>query len=291
MALLYCWPEIGSGRRPGAGGAPPLHYIAHAGTDERAGEGRDPADLAVLGVRLVLADDREFVALAGGVGDFHHGAEGDFLRGRMGGVDHDRALDSRFQVADLPGAMGKLQILGRVVRPRRQLALALLRLGEALLQETQPAPRDIVGVLALRQIGQPICRRLPRVLVDAVSAHDGSPWTIGNTAVTGAPGPPNGRNRHPKGNGSAPAGFPGRRRRRMAWPMTQGLNWRPATSPDLLSTPSSTRPTARCSATAASTAPSIVPPDRDCSPNAAASAAAPRARPGPPPVPGCPRPS
>src|SRR5437868_7693700 len=49
--------------------AVPDDLVADPGADQRLGERRDPGDAAVLGIRLVLADDGELALFALVVGD------------------------------------------------------------------------------------------------------------------------------------------------------------------------------------------------------------------------------
>src|SRR5688500_18331769 len=84
-----------------AGGRAHLHDIAFVRAQNGAGDGRDPAHMALREVDLVDADDldRAFLALLAGAGD--GGAEEDLVGpGPLGRVDDLRALQALGEEAD-----------------------------------------------------------------------------------------------------------------------------------------------------------------------------------------------
>src|SRR5207248_3098093 len=70
----------------------PDHRVADRGTDQYAGERRNPADLAGRRIGLVLADDREAALLIIIVHSGHHGAEGDLVPWLARQIDDDGPL-------------------------------------------------------------------------------------------------------------------------------------------------------------------------------------------------------
>ena len=100
-------------------------------------------------IGLVLADDAIGLGLAVFVFDGHLGAEGHFPRRLKVGVDQDRLLDAGLEIADFPANLRQRQLVDEIV------AVEVAALGnqgrERLLQQGEPARRDIIGMAADRQ--------------------------------------------------------------------------------------------------------------------------------------------
>ena len=148
------------------------------------------------------SDDGEAAMLAGGVAHLDHGAESDLVGRLLRRVDQDGALDPRFEIADLAVDMGEAELLGRIVGSYDEPAMLLLRRGEALVEEGEPAAGDVIRMLALRQLGQRVGRGVGIGFADKGSTHRHSP------ARSVAPRPEGRSEVHRIGNVGARRAFP-----------------------------------------------------------------------------------
>src|SRR5262245_24569505 len=136
-----------------AGGALPAHHVAHALVQQLAAQGRDPADRAGPDVGLVLAHDREAMRVPVVVDHLDGGAEADAIPLLGRGIDGDRGLRPLLEMAQLGAQRAQL--------PLRLEVLRAIERGDALPEgvdtrdEARVAVlRDVVGMLALRALGQ-----------------------------------------------------------------------------------------------------------------------------------------
>src|SRR6266404_6787608 len=135
-----------------ADGTMPDDLVADPSPEKGGGERRDPGYAAVLGIRLVLTDDRELALTALGIGNANGRAESDLVMRLRRRIDEDRTLDTALQVAELARDIRQRQVTLDAAGIGEQGAAFLLRRGNALAQQGETAWRHIVWVRALRQI-------------------------------------------------------------------------------------------------------------------------------------------
>src|SRR5258708_32227763 len=85
-----------------AHGTMPDDLIADPSAEKSCGERRDPGYAAVLGIRLVLADNRELALTALRIGNATGRAESDLVMRLHRRVDEDRTLDPALQATEHP---------------------------------------------------------------------------------------------------------------------------------------------------------------------------------------------
>src|SRR5258707_14624619 len=84
-----------------AHGTMPDDLIADPGSEKSGGERRDPGYAAMLGIRLVLTDNRELALTARRIGNANGGAECDLVMRLHRRIDEDRTLDTALSVSEL----------------------------------------------------------------------------------------------------------------------------------------------------------------------------------------------
>src|SRR5258708_20105305 len=85
-----------------ADGTMPDDLIDDPSSEKSGGKRRHPGYAAMLGIRLVLTDNRELALTALRIGNANGGAECDLAMRLHRRIDEDRTLDTALQVPHLP---------------------------------------------------------------------------------------------------------------------------------------------------------------------------------------------
>src|SRR5260221_4905069 len=93
-----------------AHGTMPDDLIADPSSEKSGGERRDPGYAAMLGIRLVLTDNRELALTALRIGNANGGTECDLVMRLHRRIDEDRTLDTALQGAELAGDIRQRQV-------------------------------------------------------------------------------------------------------------------------------------------------------------------------------------
>src|SRR5258708_34102096 len=93
-----------------ADGTMPDDLIADPSSEKSGGERRDPGYAAMLGIRLVLTDNRELALTALRIANANGAAECDLVMRLHRRIDEDRTLDTPRQQPDVPRDICKRQV-------------------------------------------------------------------------------------------------------------------------------------------------------------------------------------